>query len=158
MKITSVFHSAEFKFLQIITIDHFSDMYIVFEKILQVNLDLSTHLSPIHSSAFYWGLENGALLVGICRYHLYADMPISTSADIADTDTAGKSSFSAFQRVLVCQNRTSRSRDIAKKVHACLRMYCIDAEALVFMFNGGSPYGFTIHLIFTRICMLYLHY
>ncbi len=25
-----------------------------------------------------------------------------------------------------------------------LRMYCIDTEALVFMFNGGSPYGFTI--------------
>ena len=23
--------------------------------------------------------------------------------------------------------------------------YCIDTEALVFMFNGGSPYGFTIH-------------
>ncbi len=39
-----------------------------------------------------------------------------------------------------------------------LRMYCIDTEALVFMFNGGSPYGFTIHPIFTRICMLYLHY
>ncbi len=35
-----------------------------------------------------------------------------------------------------------------------LRMYCIDTEALVFMFNGGSPYGFTIHSIFTRICML----
>ncbi len=35
-----------------------------------------------------------------------------------------------------------------------LRMYCIDTEALVFMFNGGSPYGFTIHPIFTRICML----
>ncbi len=31
-------------------------------------------------------------------------------------------------------------------------MYCIDTEALVFMFNGGSPYGFTIHPIFTRIC------
>ncbi len=28
-----------------------------------------------------------------------------------------------------------------------LRMYCIDTEALVFMFNGGSPYGFTIHPI-----------
>ena len=26
-----------------------------------------------------------------------------------------------------------------------LRMYCIDTEALVFMFNKGSPYGFTIH-------------
>ncbi len=26
-------------------------------------------------------------------------------------------------------------------------MYCIDTEALVFMFNGGSPYGFTIHHI-----------
>ncbi len=26
-----------------------------------------------------------------------------------------------------------------------LRMYCIDTEALVFMFNGGSSYGFTIH-------------
>ena len=23
-------------------------------------------------------------------------------------------------------------------------MYCIDTEALVFMFNGGSSYGFTI--------------
>ncbi len=33
-------------------------------------------------------------------------------------------------------------------------MYCIDTEALVFMFNGGSSYGFTIHPIFTRICML----
>ena len=25
-----------------------------------------------------------------------------------------------------------------------LRMYCIDTKALVFMFNGGSLYGFTI--------------
>ena len=25
-----------------------------------------------------------------------------------------------------------------------LRMYCIDTDALVFIFNGGSPYGFTI--------------
>ena len=24
-------------------------------------------------------------------------------------------------------------------------MYCIDTEALVFMFDGGSPYGFTTH-------------
>ncbi len=24
-------------------------------------------------------------------------------------------------------------------------MYCIDTEAWVFMFNGGSPYGFTIN-------------
>ncbi len=38
-----------------------------------------------------------------------------------------------------------------------LRMYCIDTEALVFMFNGGSSYGSTIHPIFTRICMLDLH-
>ncbi len=30
-------------------------------------------------------------------------------------------------------------------------MYCIDTEALVFMFNGGSSYGFTINPIFTRI-------
>ncbi len=30
--------------------------------------------------------------------------------------------------------------------NASLRMYCIDTEALVFMFNGGSPNGFTIHL------------
>ena len=29
-----------------------------------------------------------------------------------------------------------------------LRMYCIDTEALVFMFKEGSPYGFTIHPIF----------
>ena len=28
-----------------------------------------------------------------------------------------------------------------------LRMYCIDAEALVFMFSGGSCYGFTTHHI-----------
>ena len=27
-------------------------------------------------------------------------------------------------------------------------MSCIDTEALVFMFNGGSPYNFTIHPIF----------
>ncbi len=33
-------------------------------------------------------------------------------------------------------------------------MYCIDTEALVFVFNGGSSYGFTNHPIFTRICML----
>ncbi len=39
-----------------------------------------------------------------------------------------------------------------------LRMYCIDTEALVFMFNGGSPYGLTIHPIFTRICMLYTNH
>ena len=39
-----------------------------------------------------------------------------------------------------------------------LRMYCIDTEALVFMFSGGSSYGFTIHPIFTTICMLYLNY
>ncbi len=26
-------------------------------------------------------------------------------------------------------------------------MYCIDTEALALMFNGGSPNGFTIHLI-----------
>ncbi len=25
-----------------------------------------------------------------------------------------------------------------------LRMYCIDTEALAFMFNGGSSYGFTV--------------
>ncbi len=42
--------------------------------------------------------------------------------------------------------------------HLVLRMYCIDTEALVFMFNGGTSYGFTIHTIFTWICMLYLHY
>ncbi len=24
-----------------------------------------------------------------------------------------------------------------------LRLYCIDTEALVFIFNGGSPFGFT---------------
>ncbi len=40
---------------------------------------------------------------------------------------------------------------------AQLRMYCIDTKALVFMSNGGSLYGFTIHPIFTRISMLYLH-
>ncbi len=34
-----------------------------------------------------------------------------------------------------------------------LRMYCIDTEALVFMFNGGSSDGFTINPIFTRICI-----
>ena len=28
-----------------------------------------------------------------------------------------------------------------------LRMYCIDTEALVFMFNGGSSYSFTIHQV-----------
>ncbi len=33
-----------------------------------------------------------------------------------------------------------------------LRMYCIDTEALVFMFNGGSLYGFTIHPILTQSC------
>ncbi len=37
-------------------------------------------------------------------------------------------------------------------------MYCIDTEALVFMFNGGSSYGFTIHPIFTRICRLYTNH
>ena len=37
-------------------------------------------------------------------------------------------------------------------------MYCIDTEALVFMINGGSPYGFTIHPIFTGICMLEKQY
>ncbi len=31
-----------------------------------------------------------------------------------------------------------------------LRMYCIDTEALVFMFNGGSPCSFSIHPIFTQ--------
>ncbi len=31
-----------------------------------------------------------------------------------------------------------------KKQHA-LRMYCIDTEALVYMFNGGSCYSLTIH-------------
>ncbi len=36
--------------------------------------------------------------------------------------------------------------------NTALRMYCIDTEALVFMFNGGSPYSFTIHQMFTRIC------
>ncbi len=36
-----------------------------------------------------------------------------------------------------------------------LRVYCIDTEALVFMFNAGSSYGFTIHPIFTRVCMLW---
>ncbi len=43
------------------------------------------------------------------------------------------------------------------KSHSVIQsfMYCIDTEALVFMFNGGSPYGFTIHPIFTRIYMLY---
>ncbi len=48
-----------------------------------------------------------------------------------------------------------------KKGHpsgGALRMYCIDTEALVFMCNGGSPYGFTIHPIFTRICMLYTNH
>ncbi len=34
-------------------------------------------------------------------------------------------------------------------------MYCIDTEALAFIFNEGSSYGFTFHPIFTRICMLY---
>ena len=28
-----------------------------------------------------------------------------------------------------------------------LKMYCIDTKVLVFMFNRGSSYGFTIHLI-----------
>ncbi len=28
-------------------------------------------------------------------------------------------------------------------------MYCIDIEALVFIFNGGSSYGFIFHPIFT---------
>ena len=37
-------------------------------------------------------------------------------------------------------------------------MYCIDTKALVFMFNGGTPYGFTIHPIFTRIKVLLLVY
>ena len=36
-----------------------------------------------------------------------------------------------------------------------LRMHCIDTEALVFMFNGGSPYNFTIHSIFTRLCIYF---
>ncbi len=33
-----------------------------------------------------------------------------------------------------------------------LRMYCIDPQALVFMFNGGSSCTFTIHSVVTRIC------
>ena len=37
-----------------------------------------------------------------------------------------------------------------------LRMYCIDTKALVFMYNGASSYGFAIHPISTRLCMLYL--
>ncbi len=50
-------------------------------------------------------------------------------------------------------------QDQVLSFHECiLRMYCIDNEALVFMFNGGSSYDFTIPLIFTGICMLYLHY
>ena len=32
-----------------------------------------------------------------------------------------------------------------------LRMYYIDTEALVLMFNGGSSYSFIIHPISTRI-------
>ncbi len=34
-------------------------------------------------------------ILGKERYHIFADMPISTSVDIADTDTAGKKSISA---------------------------------------------------------------
>ncbi len=37
------------------------------------------------------------------------------------------------------------------KLYIYLRMYWVDTEALVFMFNGGSSYSFTIHPIFTRI-------
>ncbi len=38
-----------------------------------------------------------------------------------------------------------------------LRTYCIDTEALVFMFNGGSSYGFTIHPNLTGIYMLLVY-
>ncbi len=44
--------------------------------------------------------------------------------------------------------------NILDTVELLLRMYCIDTEALVFVFNGGSSYSFTIHPIFIRICML----
>ena len=43
-----------------------------------------------------------------------------------------------------------------RPVKDVLHRYCIDTEALVFMFNEGSSYGFTIHPIFIRICMQYL--
>ena len=37
-----------------------------------------------------------------------------------------------------------------------LRMYCIDTEAIAFMFNEGSSCGSTIHPIDTKICVVYL--
>ncbi len=74
-------------------------------------------------------------------------------------DTTYIHSFSTFLRGLVTYIRQS-TLSLVNTVHSrsgdgwYLRMYCIDTKALVFMFNGGSSYGFTIHPIFTRICML----
>ncbi len=51
-------------------------------------------------------------------------------------------------------NFLTKYRKMSKCVNI-LRMYCIDTEAIVFMFNGGSSHGLTIHPIFTRICMLH---
>ena len=48
----------------------------------------------------------------------YADIDLCRYADIADTDTVGMTTFSAFQQAIVCQNRTSGSWDIAENVHA----------------------------------------
>ena len=41
----------------------------------------------------------------------------------------------------------SLPQNLILQVPSELKMYCIDTEALVFIFNGGSCYCFTIHQI-----------
>ncbi len=57
LEITLSILIVDLKILQTIDIDQFSDMSNV-RKSFQLNLDLSTHLTPLHPNAFQRHLEN----------------------------------------------------------------------------------------------------
>ncbi len=112
-----------------------------------------------------------SMVDGSDRYRIFNFNVISKNVDhIQSSEFEWKPSF-FYEKTFITKKKTKKencthtikigrkSKEMKTLNHILhLRMYCIDTEALVFMFNGGSPYGFTIHPIFKRICMLYRHY
>ncbi len=96
-----------------------------------------------------------------CRFSLHYAFNSDNYSNLEDSMLLRQGYY--FKHVIFKMNSISQElackkleyyRGVHQLLKTHLRMYCIDTEALVFMFNGGSPYSFTIHPIFTRILMI----
>ncbi len=80
---------------------------------------ISSHLISSHLIISY--------LIGLDEEHLFTNK----------TDHCNSANSHNAWNLRQCPNQ--------EEYKLVIRMFCIDTEALVFMFNGGSLYGFSIH-------------